>query len=343
MPSDGRILGPKRPVVDMDTDRTGLLISLLPKIPLITRVIILHLLRYSEQSKYWDMRTEVIIAMLRSYMSPPKPLSITATQRLLVQDLEFKGRIWISRYTCPAPEDRGVADAVKSAIDALRDDDVKVRSELRLPDVAAVEAEWTGYRADATPESRLPDVSEKEKYNMMMKGVTSSATILYLHGGAFWLMDPATHRTTTKRLAKVSGGRCYSVRYRLSPQHVFPAALMDALTSYLALLYPPPEAFHDPVPAEHIVFAGDRYVPTSWGRPSPHQFSDGQGLNIQAQRWRKSRTRSDSDAPPAPPPKYPHRMAGPEPPCASASRRRRQLPLGRHHTQFTLLRNQCRF
>ncbi len=65
-------------------------------------------------------------------------------------------------------------------------------------------------------------------------------TVLYFHGGAYWLLDPATHRPTTKRLAKLTAGRCYSVRYRLAPQNPFPAALLDGLASYLALLYPPP-------------------------------------------------------------------------------------------------------
>lgn len=71
------------------------------------------------------------------------------------------------------------------------------------------------------------------------------------------LMDPATHRITTSTLAKHSGGRCLSVRYRLAPQHVFPAALLDALIAYLSLLSPPPESFHTSVTASKIVIAGD--------------------------------------------------------------------------------------
>lgn len=70
-------------------------------------------------------------------------------------------------------------------------------------------------------------------------------------------MDPVTHRWTTSDLAKISGGRCLSIRYRLSPQNVFPAALMDALMCYLYLISPPPGAFHTPVPPSQIVIAGD--------------------------------------------------------------------------------------
>ena len=46
-------------------------------------------------------------------------------------------------------------------------------------------------------------------------------------------------------------------RYRLAPQYHFPAALLDALVCYSFLLYPPPDAFHEPGPPQSIVFAGD--------------------------------------------------------------------------------------
>ena len=70
-------------------------------------------------------------------------------------------------------------------------------------------------------------------------------------------MDPSSHRIPTSRLAQLTGGRCLSVRYRLSPKYAFPCALLDALMAYLYLLYPPPGSFHSPVPASHVVIAGD--------------------------------------------------------------------------------------
>ncbi|AEO64085.1 uncharacterized protein THITE_2109849 [Thermothielavioides terrestris NRRL 8126] len=234
-------------------------LALLPRIPLLLRVAILHMLRLSEQSKYLDLRTELTIAVLRSLLNSPKPLSISAAQKLSTRAPKIKGRIWISTYACPPPPagETGLQDAIAKAVDGLRNPKAPPPA-YQMAEPAPVEAEWTGYRANATPESRLPDVPEKELYAEMMKEVKSPVTILYFHGGAYYLLDPATHRPTTKRLAKLTGGRVYSVRYRLAPQHPFPAALMDALMSYLALLYPPEGAFHEPVPPEHIVFAGDR-------------------------------------------------------------------------------------
>ena len=70
-------------------------------------------------------------------------------------------------------------------------------------------------------------------------------------------MDPCTHRAVTSTLARLTGGRCLSVRYRLAPQAPFPAAVLDALVAYLYLLAPPEGSFHAPVAANKIIIAGD--------------------------------------------------------------------------------------
>ena len=241
----------------MSNEKLDLVWELLPKIPMITKVAVSHLFSMSEQSKYMDLKTELIVNTIRAFLNPSHPKSITATQKIVNKDPGIKGRIWVSTYAAPVPPETSIRDALINAIDSLRHGDM-LTLEFQLPDIVSVEAEWTGYRADATSESSLPSISEKEKYDEMMKEVKNPTTLLYLHGGAYWLMDPATHRDTTKKLAKLTNGRCYSVRYRLAPQHPFPAALLDALVSYLTLLYPPPGAFHTAVKPEHILFSGDR-------------------------------------------------------------------------------------
>ncbi|MFM0207842.1 alpha/beta hydrolase fold domain-containing protein [Paraburkholderia sediminicola] len=80
-------------------------------------------------------------------------------------------------------------------------------------------------------------------------GETGGA-ILYLHGGAFCLGSPATHRSITTHLAVGSGMSVWVPEYRLAPEHPHPAALDDALTCYRELLnqgYGP----------DKIVIAGD--------------------------------------------------------------------------------------
>ncbi|KAJ6437867.1 lipase esterase [Purpureocillium lavendulum] len=242
--------------------------ALLPKLPLILRTIVAHVLNLSETAPYLDLRSALIVTVLRSFLepNPARPSSVSAIQRLTVRDPGVKGRIWISTYAAPPPPEDGARDALARAIAALRPPpsqsqaDVEALDALEVPPYApaGVEAEWTGYRAGAAPDERPPPrVSERDKYRAMMAEVSHPTTVLYLHGGAYYLCDPASHRPTTKKLAKITGGRCYSVRYRLAPGHPFPAALLDAFVSYLTLLYPPPDAYHEPVRPEHIVISGD--------------------------------------------------------------------------------------
>lgn len=242
----------------MDTYNLKMLMALLPKLPLIVRVAVMHVLRLSEPAQYLDLRSELVVSVLRSFLRPSAPRSISFVQRLTLRDGGIKGRMWVSTYTSTPPPESGLRDALDGAIRAMSDSELP--PGMTVPEYADVEAEWTGYRAGVSAGEAPPSISEREMYGEMMKEVTHPTTVLYIHGGAYYLCDPSTHRPTTKKLAKLTGGRCYSVRYRLAPQHPFPAALLDAFVSYFTLLYPPPDAYHEPVRPEHIVFAGDRYV-----------------------------------------------------------------------------------
>ncbi len=74
--------------------------------------------------------------------------------------------------------------------------------------------------------------------------------VLYLHGGAFCLGSPHTHRSITTRLARAAGAVVAVPDYRLAPEHPYPAALDDARACYQALLA-------RGVAPERIVLAGD--------------------------------------------------------------------------------------
>ncbi|KAK0117748.1 hypothetical protein ONS95_012074 [Cadophora gregata] len=240
----------------MDTSPLPMIKAILPKVPLIGKTAISHTLGFSEHSQYWDLRTELIINVLRSFIndSPPRPLS--QLQRMSLKGPEVKGRMWVSRITMPKPQEDDVRQKLFKAMQGLREEG-DGEGGYTEPELRAVEAEWVGYRAGATKANVELKIPEKQKYEELMKEVQSPTTVLYFHGGAYYLMDPATHRPTTKKLAKLTKGRCLSVRYRLAPQNPFPAALLDALVSYLTLLYPPLGSFHAPVSPSHIVFAGD--------------------------------------------------------------------------------------
>lgn len=67
-------------------------------------------------------------------------------------------------------------------------------------------------------------------------GSADGGAILYLHGGAYVAGSPATHRSITGRLAKLTASEVFAPDYRLAPEHPFPAALEDAVATYRWLL-----------------------------------------------------------------------------------------------------------
>ena len=227
---------------------------ILPKVPLMLKIAICHSLRISHTSSKWDLKTELVIKTLRAMLAPHHPTPISKQQKSSLYDPGIKGNMWISKVTLPVPPQDDLVNLLNQAVE-----DLKQPSEIYTPaPMAAVEAEWTGYRANVDQHRPRPDLSERQHYSKLMSEVRSDTTLLYFHGGAMFLMDPCTHRATTSRLAHLTNGRVLSVRYRLAPQHPFPAALLDALTAYLSLLHPPSaDSFHDAVPAPHIVLAGD--------------------------------------------------------------------------------------
>jgi cation diffusion facilitator CzcD-associated flavoprotein CzcO/acetyl esterase/lipase len=66
-------------------------------------------------------------------------------------------------------------------------------------------------------------------------GCARQGTVLYLHGGAYCVGRPATHRPITGALARGTGMAVLSLDYRLAPEQPFPAALDDALAAFDAL------------------------------------------------------------------------------------------------------------
>ncbi len=121
-------------------------------------------------------------------------------------------------------ERRGLLCALASLIPLPRD------IEIHPFKLGAFGAEWVDAQSD---------VSDAQ-----------SRVLLYLHGGAYLVGSPITHRNITTRLAKYGGCRVLAINYRKSPQYPFPYALEDAVSAYRYLLaegYAP----------EHITIAGD--------------------------------------------------------------------------------------
>lgn len=74
--------------------------------------------------------------------------------------------------------------------------------------------------------------------------------ILYLHGGAYVIGSPASHRDMVGAMADAAQARAFIVDYRLAPETIFPGAVDDAVAAYKGLL-------ENGEKAEKIIIAGD--------------------------------------------------------------------------------------
>lgn len=66
-------------------------------------------------------------------------------------------------------------------------------------------------------------------------GATGPPRVLYLHGGAYRIASPATHRNVVAALARASANAVFAADYRLAPEHPAPAALDDAVAAMGAM------------------------------------------------------------------------------------------------------------
>lgn len=74
--------------------------------------------------------------------------------------------------------------------------------------------------------------------------------VYYLHGSAYAVCSPRTHRALVRRIARRTGRGAFSLDYRLGARHPFPKAHEDAVNGYLWLLE---QGFRP----EDILVAGD--------------------------------------------------------------------------------------
>ncbi|KAK5054738.1 hypothetical protein LTR84_001630 [Exophiala bonariae] len=219
-------------------------------LPATVKAALLHLLGVSETASVWDLRTAVLVALIRAAFTDPSPGSLLDSQRASLREYSNALPIHRSKVDLTLPADTDLRDVAVAAIKRLGNG----TETFSNPTLTSIKAEWIGHRKDlATVDQNR---SEVESFMALKGEIQNDTTILYLHGGQFWRMGRA-RQDITHYLAKETGGCCFAVRYRLSPQNPFPAALLDALAGYLCLLYPPEGSLHTAVDASDICFAGD--------------------------------------------------------------------------------------
>lgn len=86
------------------------------------------------------------------------------------------------------------------------------------------------------PEDRIPVASVEDAgvdgvpVRVYRSDAAGDGTLVYFHGGAFFLGGLDTHDHVARHLANATGWTVVSVGYRLAPEHAFPAGLDDCWT-----------------------------------------------------------------------------------------------------------------
>ena len=131
----------------------------------------------------WNNKAHIVALSqkVRAYISSIHG-SVTDRQKAWGGDPGVNGPAWVSKCFLPKPPEADALHRVLEAVDTLNDG---YGSYVR-PGSSDLETQWTGYRGGVDDEAPEPSISEKEKYNALMREVTSPVTIFYIYGGAFW-------------------------------------------------------------------------------------------------------------------------------------------------------------
>lgn len=85
-------------------------------------------------------------------------------------------------------------------------------------------------------------------------GADGTRRLLYIHGGAYVVGSPRSHRSLTVRLAELTGCVVLAIDYRLMPEHPRLAGIEDCRAAYRWLLANGPDGAQ---PARTVFVAGD--------------------------------------------------------------------------------------
>ncbi len=118
--------------------------------------------------------------------------------------------------------------------------------------------EWRNMTDGAIKYQKIP--AGTEIWPVLVNGTTAEwvrapkaqtdKAILYLHGGAFVMGSPATHREFAALLSATTKTIVLVLDYRLASEYPFPAAMQDAIAAYRWLL-------DKGYPAKRLVIGGD--------------------------------------------------------------------------------------
>jgi salicylate hydroxylase len=92
------------------------------------------------------------------------------------------------------------------------------------------------FPAPASTQVTKVDLDGVSAMQVVAAGAAQKATVLHFHGGGYVLGSAKSSVEYASRLSRTLNGPCYTVDYRLAPEHPYPAAFDDAFSAYRGLL-----------------------------------------------------------------------------------------------------------
>jgi salicylate hydroxylase len=99
-------------------------------------------------------------------------------------------------------------------------------------------------------ESTEHELGDVRAFRVSAKDARTGNVVLHFHGGGYLIGSAKASLEYASRLATAVDGVCYTVDYRLAPEHPYPAAINDAVAAYRALL-------GRGIPASSILLSGE--------------------------------------------------------------------------------------
>ncbi|KAI8372357.1 Alpha/Beta hydrolase protein [Choanephora cucurbitarum] len=212
---------------------------LIPPVPIIASTMYRHYAK-GPPAKSWTLTTELTIAVIRDFLQRSSKLKVEDVQKLSTnKKLPIPPNIKRTKFTVPNEYRKRAGDLISKQLSHSDQQRIAWNWEKDRENAAPIKGEWL--QAKGNP---LDPCKE--------------STTFYLHGGAYYLACYGLYRQFLSKIIKYSKGRTCAIDYRLAPQHPFPAAVEDALATYLYLIDPPKDSEHmQPVDPKKIVVAGD--------------------------------------------------------------------------------------
>jgi hypothetical protein len=131
----------------------------------------------------WQSKKEIgrLTAMLRDMVEETGKLTVSEQQQSTLKTPVVKGPMWVAKFTYPVPKEDKARELLFQAIDDLNEH----HASYTRPESVATHAEWTGFREGVGKDEPEPSISEKEKFDGLMKDATSPGVIMFCYGGAF--------------------------------------------------------------------------------------------------------------------------------------------------------------